>query len=254
MKRFWLLVAVLLFSSPRSDSFGQAPPAPTPAEKALAAAVDAEPTDVPSDLQYKQGHPALWLTMCKAQVAAAQGKPVDIIFIGDSITARWLNQEERPLWNQAYASRHALNFGVAADKTQNVLWRLENLDIKGFKPKVAVIMIGTNNGRNTVANIAKGVKAVVDKTKEVFPMAKIILVSITPSKYFNDTKMQVDAIIRTYADNSTVYYLDLVPLMPPVGDNWKGLSPDHLHPALEGYQIWHDAMEPLLSKLLAGTP
>ena len=73
--------------------------------------------------------------------------------------------------------------------------------------------------------------------------------------------MQVDSIIKSYADNSTVYYLDLVPLMPPVttttpggktDTNWKGLGKDHLHPNAIGYQIWADAMEPLLTKLLAG--
>jgi len=63
-----------------------------------------------------------------------------------------------------------------------------------------------------------------------------------------------NTILRTFADDHTVYYLDLVPAMPPVGDNWLGMGPDHLHPNTDGYQIWADTMEPLLSKLLAMPP
>ena len=82
-----------------------------------------------------------------------------------------------------------------------------------------------------------------------------------PGERANDKMMQVDSLIKSYADDSTVYYLNLVPLMPPVttttpdgktDTNWKGMSKDHVHPDASGYQIWADAMEPLLSKLLAG--
>jgi beta-glucosidase len=62
-----------------------------------------------------------------------------------------------------------------------------------------------------------------------------------------------NALIRNFADDHTVFYLDLIPLMPPSGDNWVGLGPDKLHPSDAGYQIWADAMEPLLTRLLASS-
>ncbi len=135
------------------------------------------------------------------------------------------------------------------------------MEIQNLKPKVAVVMIGTNNGNhNTPHEIADGVKAVLANTQAVFPGVKIILVSLLPNQYFPDKMMQTDSIIKSYADNSTVYWLNLVPLMPPVTTtgpdgkietNWKGMGKDHLHPVASGYQIWADAMEPILSKLLA---
>lgn len=185
------------------------------------------------------------LPPCEKRVAAAQGHPVDVIFIGDSITAGWLTKGAAT-WAQYYAPRYALDFGIGGDKTQNVLWRLEHMNIKGFRPKAGVIMIGTNNQTNTVADIAAGVKAVIVKTQETFPGIRLILVSITPNRRANAKMMAVDDVIRGYADGKKVVYLDLVPLMPPVGDNWKGLGPDHLHPDASGYKIWAEAMEPVL--------
>jgi len=80
-----------------------------------------------------------------------------------------------------------------------------------------------------------------------------------PCERAHDTMMQADSIIKNNADESTVFYLNLVPLMTPIttanpdgssDTTWKGLGKDRLHPTAEGYQIWADAMEPLLTKLL----
>lgn len=239
--------------------------APTEAEPPAPATAPARPprhpepwsTTAPDNTRYLN-LPKL-LTGCTAQVAAIKGKPCDIIFIGDSITAGWLSIG-KVIWAQSYAPRHALDFGIGGDKTENVLWRLDNMDIKDLKPKVAVILIGTNNTRNTPQQIADGVKAVITKTQATFAGVKIILVSIMPNKRAHDKMMAVNTIIQGYADSQSVYWLDLVPLMPPVESttrdgkpdmNWKGLRNDHLHPDSVGYRIWADAMEPLLTKLLA---
>lgn len=203
-------------------------------------------TTIPSDSNYK-AHPD-FNKGCEQDVAAMKGKRCDIIFIGDSITRGW---KGKPAWTKYYANRHVLNFGVPADTTQNVLWRMDHMDVKNFKPKVAVIMIGTNNAGDTPSDIAAGVKAVIAKTQEMYAGVKIILVSILPNQCANQKMMETNKIIKAYADNQTIYYLDLVPLFTPVGDNWKGMGADHLHPIEEGYQIWATAMQPLLDKLLS---
>ncbi len=186
---------------------------------------------------------------CENRVGASQVRPCRMIFIGDSITAGWLTRASW-LWTTQYSERGALNFGIGGDKTQNVLWRLDTMNLSGLRPKVAVILIGTNNLSNTPGEIAAGVEAVVDKTKQTFPGIQVILVSIMPNRRANEKMMAANSILRKYADGRTVHYLDLVPLMPPVGDNWTGLLPDHLHPDLAGYRIWADAMEPMLDRLL----
>ena len=88
---------------------------------------------------------------------AKQGD-VDVIFLGDSITQGWEGKDAVPVWNKYYGARKAMNAGIGGDRTQHVLWRLDNGNIAGIKPKLAVIMIGTNNaGSDTPEDIAAGI-------------------------------------------------------------------------------------------------
>jgi lysophospholipase L1-like esterase len=186
---------------------------------------------------------------CEALVAAMKGKPCDIIFIGDSITQGWV-QRGQDVWAKHYAARNALDFGVGADATQHVLWRLEHMDVASFRPKVAVVMIGTNNTRNAPADIAAGVKAVLAKTQSTFPGVKVILMSILPNARANAKMSVVNAITRSFADDRTVFYLDLAAKMTPEGESWKGLGPDKLHLTVDGYEMWAAELDPMLAKLL----
>jgi lysophospholipase L1-like esterase len=222
-----------------------------------APATPTEPTSTTiADNTRYQNHPEL-LTECAAQVAAFNDKPCDIIFIGDTITANWLGIGG-VVWAKNYAQRNALDFGVGGDKTQNVLWRLNNMEVQNLKPKVAVVMIGTENTDNTAHEIADGIKAVLTNTEATFPGVKIILVSLPPNERDSEKMAHVDSLIRSYGDDESVFYLNLVPLMSEVtaptanGSSWKGLGKDGLHLDATGYQIWADAMEPMLAKLLAG--
>jgi len=261
MKQF-VLALIMLGLGLAASAQTNAPVTPAaltnPAETAPVTPPEFVSPTTPDNARYLD-NPSL-LAGCEAQLAAINGKPCDIIFIGDSITANWLTVG-KAIWDKYYAPRHALDFGVGGDKTQNVLWRLTNMDVQSLKPKVAVLLIGTNNTANNPHEIAAGVQAVLANTQEIFPGVKTILVSILPNERANDKMMQVNSLIRGNVDNSTVYWLNLVPLMPAVtttnpdgtvDTNWKGLGKDHLHPDASGYQIWADAMEPLLTKLLAG--
>lgn len=230
-------------STPAAVQTGPVAPAP-----ALPHLPEPAPQPTVPDLTRYLNNPAL-LNFCTAQVAQFNDRDADIIFIGDSITQGWLGKG-KDVWEANFATRNALDFGIGGDQTQHVLWRMDNYPIQRLHPKVAVVLIGTNNWHNTASEIASGVKAVLTKTQTMYPGIKIILVSIMPNRRANDLMMAADGILRTFADDKTVYYLDLVPLMTPVGDNWKGLGPDHLHPDASGYQLWTDAMLPLLNKLL----
>jgi lysophospholipase L1-like esterase len=224
-----------------------------------AADTNAPLTTVPSDSNYKAHY--VWNEGCERRVAAMKGRTCDIIFIGDSITDNFTGRPTPgwgsvggTVWDKYYANRDALNFGVGADATQNVLWRLDHMDIKGFKPKVAVILIGTNNTKNSPEEIAAGVKGVVEKTGQMFPTAKIILISILPNARATEKMAAANKLIEPLGDNKTVFYFDLASKMTPVGNSWKGLGPDRLHLLPEGYELWAREMEPLLSKLIAAMP
>lgn len=204
-------------------------------------------TTVPDLTRYLNN--PIMLLFCTTQVASFNDRDADMIFIGDSITRNWLGPG-KAVWDANFAPRNALDFGMGGDQTQHVLWRMSNYPIGRLHPKVAVVLIGTNNWHNTPDEIAAGVKAILSKTQAMFPGIKIIVTSILPNKRANGLMMSANAIVRTYADDQNIFYLDLVPLMPPVDDNWKGIGPDHLHPNAEGYQIWTDALLPLVNRFL----
>ena len=248
----------LFFAATLASAPAQTSPSATatPDSAGVAALVEGTSTTTPDNVRYLK-RPAS-LKNCVAKVDAIRGKPCDIIFIGDSITDGWLSKG-KAIWEKTYVPRNALDFGVFGDKTQNVLWRLENVDLKGLHPKVAVILIGTNNTKNTPQEIADGVKAVIDRTQAAFPGVKIDSGQHHAEQTgagHDDGGQPDDQEFRGQPDG----LLAGSGAADAAGDhdqarrqtdtNWKGLGTDHLHPDASGYQIWADAMEPILGKLL----
>src|SRR5271170_7941364 len=184
---FWAMWLGLGASAQTNVPVGFSPSTSPPANVTTPAQIP-EPNSAttPDNTRYLN-NPEL-LAQCQERLAAFNDQPCDIIFIGDSITERWL-AAGKPIWDKSYAPRHALDFGIGGDKTQNVLWRLANMDVQQLKPKVAVILIGTNNLANEPHEIADGIKAVIANTEETFAGVKIILVSIMPSNRSNEKMM-----------------------------------------------------------------
>jgi beta-glucosidase len=189
------------------------------------------------------------------------GKPVDLLMIGDSIVFGW-SRVGRAAWNDNYGNRNAVNIGSSGDTTSHMLWHIQDGGLDGMKdrnPATVVIMIGTNNrgdpaneGRDT----AQGVLAILKEVHQRLPTSKILLLAIFPRGWTPEDKgrirnNQINKILQTYADNKTVYWLDLKEtFLDKDGMLRKDLMPDGLHPNLDGYREWAKAMEPTLSKML----
>jgi lysophospholipase L1-like esterase len=218
------------------------------AEAPLATAAPA--TTIASDGNYLARVP--YQTYFADYVAVRKGRPADLVFIGDSITEQWRWGAGAPVWNKHFEQR-AVDFGLGADKTQHVLWRLENMDFPGLAPKAAVVMIGTNNVSDSAEDIAAGVKAVVAGTRKRFAGVKIILVSILPNARAPEKMAQVNTLLAPMADQQNLFYLDLASKFTPQGDNWKGLSRDKLHLTTEGYETWAAELQALLPVVLKPT-
>jgi len=183
----------------------------------------------------------------------AQG-PIDVLFMGDSITEGW-GGRGKPVWEKLYAPIRAANFGIGGDRTQHIIWRIENgeLDINPA-PRVMVLMIGTNNtgGRDTAEDIAAGVEKIVRMTREKLPSTKILLLGVFPRTKGHPEKIpQINAIISKLDDRGMVRYLDIGDKFLDAGGKLPTeIFPDGLHPNEKGYEIWADAMDPLLGQML----
>lgn len=183
-------------------------------------------------------------------MAVKKGQASDLIFIGDSITEQWRWGAGAPVWKQYYEHR-AFNFGLSADKVQHALWRLENIAVPGLAPKVAVIMIGTNNQSDTPEDIGAGVKVLIDSVQRKYPGIKVVLTSVLPNQRGADRVAPINAQLAPLADKKSVFYLDLGAKFTPLGDNWKGLSKDKLHLTAEGYEMWAAELNTLLASQFA---
>lgn len=181
---------------------------------------------------------------------------VDLIFIGDSITQGWEGAGKN-VWAKYYTPRNAVNLGIGGDRTQHVLWRLENGNIEGISPKLAVIMIGTNNsGDNTSREIADGVEAIVKKLRKELPETKLLVLGIFPrGADKNDKRRQVNEganeLIAKLADDKNIFYLDIGDkFLADDGTLSREVMPDLLHLNEKSYTTWAESIEPTVAKLM----
>src|SRR5437763_1380897 len=142
------------------------------------------PAATPSPRKGKDGQPEPgWMKRHEAFVETAKNGGVDVAFFGDSITAGWAGRGGKATWEKEFAPLKAANFGIGGDRTEHVLWRIQNGELDGITPKVIMLMIGTNNsGGNTYSaeDIADGVKAIVGEIKKRSPQTKVLLLAIFP--------------------------------------------------------------------------
>lgn len=195
----------------------------------------------------------------------------ELVFLGDSITAGWAGKGKAE-WTKHWEPLKAANFGIGGDRTEHILWRLQNGNYDGLKPKLTVLMIGTNNtghqGRpaaehggavytSPAEQTAEGVAAIVKALKEKQPQMKILLLAIFPRGANNDDAMRkqneaTNQLISKLADGKSVYWLDInKSFLEADGTLSKEIMPDLLHPNEKGYQIWAEAIEPKVKELLA---
>lgn len=187
---------------------------------------------------------------------AKQGD-VDLLFIGDSITQGWEGDSGKDAWQKFYASRKAMNAGISADRTQHVLWRLKNGNLDGIKPKLAVVMIGTNNsGSDSPDDIAAGITAIVRQLREKLPETKVLLLGIFPRGETREDRQRkvnqaTNEIIKSLDDGKSVYYLDISEeFLDDDGKLARQIMPDLLHLSRLGYEIWAESIEPKVAELM----
>jgi beta-glucosidase len=199
-----------------------------------------------------------WQARHAEKIEQAKGTDIDLIFIGDSITHAW-EREGAEVWQQYYQSRNAFNLGFSGDRTEHVLWRLENGAIDSMNPKLAVLMIGTNNTGHRMdpaAHTAEGIERVVDVLRGKLPEAQVLILGIFPSQVsrFNDMRKrneEINRLISALADSKMVHYLDIgQSFIREDGTLREDLMPDLLHPNAAGYRVWAEAMEPTIRRLL----
>ncbi len=216
----------------------------------------AEELESTTPVAAKTNGEAWWNGNCAridADIKKMEGK-IDVAFVGDSITARWRDSEN---WKKHWGSYKAVNMGIGGDQTQHVLWRLQNGDLEGYKAKLFVVMIGTNNmwsKEPNPAHAAAGVKAVIDLIQAKQPEAKILLLSILPTgekpNPGREKRMEVNKLISKFAGGN-VEYMDISgKYLEADGTISKEVMHDFLHLAPKGYDIWADSIKAKVKEIV----
>jgi lysophospholipase L1-like esterase len=210
-----------------------------------------------------------WMKRHDGFVEIAKKGDVDVLFLGDSITDFWRREPtaQQPMagkrvFDREFGSLRTANFGISGDRTQHVLWRIDNGELDGIKPKVIMLMISTNNTgferdnvtpRNTPAQAAEGVRQIIGRIREKLPKTKILLLAVFPRGENPDNPQrkqvnEINAIISKFGDGKNVRFLDInQKFLTPDGTLTKDIMPDFLHPVEKGYEIWAAAVkQPLM--------
>ena len=200
--------------------------------------------------------------------ARAKSAPVGLLFLGDSITANW--QRAPHIWEAYYGKYQPANFGIGGARTQNLIWQIENGALEGIAPRVVVLMMGTNNSLDYSAEeIAGANRKIVGMIRARLPESKILVLGMFPrgprepkgaplSQATMDEAAKrmatIAAVNRDLAgldDGKAVRFLDIGGVF--LGQDGRipaSIMPDQLHLSAAGYQLWADAMQPLLEGML----
>lgn len=206
--------------------------------------------------------------MHESFLARGKAGPVGVLFLGDSITAGWTKAPH--VWEHYYGKFQPANFGIGGDQTQHVIWRIENGELDGLRPKVVVLMLGTNNtGAHNAQEIVAADKKIVSMIRSKIPETKVLLLAIFPrgprknaegvvtDAVAADAKRRMEIItaanteLAKLDDGKNVRFLDInAKFLCDDGRIPSIIMPDQLHPNAAGYQLWADAMQPLLTQML----
>lgn len=196
-------------------------------------------------------------------VAKARQGGIDVYFVGDSITRRWGATDYPELlahWTTNFFGWNAGNFGWGADRTENILWRLEHGELDGVNPNVIVVLAGINNVGNVpgdatkVEAITRGIEAIVRVCQTKAPGATVILTALFPRNDNLAVLPEIERIntnLARMADGKRVRWLNVNDrLADRDGRLFPGMTHDQLHPTLKGYQVWADGLKPMLAEIL----
>ncbi len=209
-----------------------------------------------------------WYARHEMKLAQVQSQRYDLVFIGDSITHFWTDELEftygADVWHKHYDHRKALNLGFGFDRSQNVLWRLEHGELAGQSPRLIVLNIGTNQfsvtdkySGDSPEDAAAGIQAVIEKLCAMFPEAQLVVMAIFPrcvdKKHYQYKIDATNKILEPYVQKQpNVLFLDLKKQFLNA-DNTLNTSlfyPCETHLNSAGYQVWADALEPIIQKAL----
>ena len=200
-----------------------------------------------------------WMPRHEQKLVEEGRETAELLFLGDSITHGW-EREGEEIAEDYFSGYSVYNLGFSGDRTENVLWRLDQGEADGINPQLAVLLIGTNNTGHRQDNpecTAEGIKRILDELNERLPDTQVLLLEIFPRGEYPDDELrsinnEVNQLIRAFEERENVTLADFSDIFL-MDDDMLNLDvmPDTLHPNEQGYKFWADAMLPYIRDLMS---
>jgi len=199
-----------------------------------------------------------WTKRHEEKVREAGAGNVGMIMIGDSLVHNF-EKRGRQLWYLYFGRYQPLNLGFNADMTEHALWRLQNGELDGISPRLAIIMIGTNNGglrRDAAKNTAAGIAAIINEIRTRLPDTKVLLLGVFPRGALRKHPLRklnakVNELLPELAEDPAVRFLDISDIfLDNKGRLHRDIMYDFLHPTVAGYQLWAEAISPTVAEMM----
>src|SRR5206468_10744884 len=180
--------------------------------------------------------------------------PVDIVFMGDSITEGWMDKR------RGFFTSSRIDRGIGGQTSSQMVLRMYS-DVVALKPKAVHIMAGTNDiagntGPMTAEMSENNIRAMVDIAKR--HGIRVLVASIPPAASFPwrpglETKKpiaQLNAWLRSFARETGAGWVDYRPVLDDgTGAMKPGLASDGVHPTEAGYDAMATVIEPILKRI-----
>ncbi len=204
-------------------------------------------------------YPASWLSYARTLKNETQSRKPAVLFLGDSITQGWKDTGKAE-WEKRFAPLSAVNNGIGGDKTNEILWRINDGVLDRLSPKLVVLAIGINNmWRNDFGSlrIAEGIETCVKSIRAKTPKARVLVVGIFPTQESGTNEMrtrvrEINAETkRRVAGMKNVRFVDFGDKFQAAdGSLSKEISPDFVHLSEKGYAVYGENLEPVIKELL----
>ncbi len=191
-------------------------------------------------------------------------KKLDIIFLGNSITQgiggdrpSVTYKAGKPYFEKAFNEFRWVVAGISGDRTQHILWRLQNGNYASSYPKLLVLTIGVNNfNEDSGEETADGIKLILDWVQANMHQTKVLLIGPLPTGLHPNSSNRIKYdIVHTIIKNYTSPQVTYLPLtkyfIKQDGElDTKFCSGDGIHLIEPGYALWARLLKEAIGNIL----
>ncbi len=187
-----------------------------------------------------------------------------LVLLGNSIFHILDYADRNEVWGAYLNKYRTINLGFSGDRTENVIWRLENGEIDHVNPKLILLLVGTNNtdGNHFLSitqpkELQEAIWKITRIIRKKLPETKILLLGIFPYGYKANYRDNLNKATNTYMEkfpekDKHIFYRDMSKIfLDKNGKIDKKLMPDYLHPNVKGHLLLFKTLDPDIEKLMA---